>query len=161
LLFCDALSTAEVTVSPLPTHSITLLDCASLHIVLPLNPFMQVQSYLILPASLGPGIYSASNKNGYKKKKQKQTPWPESASELYRPSDRRLLAKLVPAFADKGCHVVSVTDPHDRILGFLGREMSTRNIKILMFLESKVRPVRRADNLTAIYEPIVQTMWDP
>jgi hypothetical protein len=28
-----------------------------------------------------------------------KTPWPESASELYRPSDRRLLAKLVPTFA--------------------------------------------------------------
>jgi hypothetical protein len=34
-------------------------------------------------------------------------------------------------------------------------EMSTRNIKIIMFLESKLRPVHRADNLTAIYEPIV------
>jgi hypothetical protein len=32
----------------------------------------------------------------------KQTPWPESASELYRPSDRRLSAKLVPTFADRG-----------------------------------------------------------
>jgi hypothetical protein len=30
-----------------------------------------------------------------------------------------------------------------------------------MFLGSKVRRVRRADNLTAIYEPIVYTMWDP
>jgi hypothetical protein len=30
-----------------------------------------------------------------------------------------------------------------------------------MFLESNVRPVREADNLTAIYEQIVQTMWDP
>jgi hypothetical protein len=30
-----------------------------------------------------------------------------------------------------------------------------------MFLESKVRPVRGTDNLTAIYEPIVLTMWDP
>jgi hypothetical protein len=37
----------------------------------------------------------------------KETPWPESASELYRPSDRRLSAKLVPTFADIGCHVVS------------------------------------------------------
>jgi hypothetical protein len=37
----------------------------------------------------------------------------------------------------------------------LNTEMSTRNIKILMFLGSKVRLVRRADNLTAIYEPIV------
>jgi hypothetical protein len=34
-------------------------------------------------------------------------------------------------------------------------EMSTRNIKIKMFLGSKVRLVRKADNLTAIYEPIV------
>jgi hypothetical protein len=34
-------------------------------------------------------------------------------------------------------------------------EMSTRNIKIIMFLASKVRRVRRADNLTAICEPTV------
>jgi hypothetical protein len=33
--------------------------------------------------------------------------------------------------------------------------MSTRNIKIIMFLGSKVRRVRRADNLAAICEPIV------
>jgi hypothetical protein len=39
-------------------------------------------------------------------------------------------------------------------------KMSTRNIKIIMFLGSKVRPVRRDDNLTAIWEPIVYTMWD-
>jgi hypothetical protein len=32
----------------------------------------------------------------------KQTPWPESASELYRPCDRRLSEKLVPTFADRG-----------------------------------------------------------
>jgi hypothetical protein len=32
----------------------------------------------------------------------KQTPCPESASELYRPSDLRLSAKLVPRFADTG-----------------------------------------------------------
>jgi hypothetical protein len=30
-----------------------------------------------------------------------------------------------------------------------------------MFLGSKVRRVRRADNLTTIYEPIVWTMLDP
>jgi CBS-domain-containing membrane protein len=53
--------------------------------------------------------------------KQKQTPWSESASELYRPSDRRFSAKLLTTFADKGCHVVSVTDPYGRILGFLDR----------------------------------------
>jgi hypothetical protein len=51
----------------------------------------------------------------------KKTPWPYSASELYRPSDRRLSAKLVPTFADRGCRLVSATDPHGRILGFLDR----------------------------------------
>jgi hypothetical protein len=30
-----------------------------------------------------------------------------------------------------------------------------------MFLGSKMRLVRRADNLTAIYEQIVYTLWDP
>jgi hypothetical protein len=34
-------------------------------------------------------------------------------------------------------------------------EMSTRNIKIIMFLGSKVRLVHRADRLTSIYELIV------
>jgi hypothetical protein len=46
------------------------------------------------------------------------SPWPESASELYRPSDHRLSVNCVPTFADKECHVVRVTDPYGRILGF-------------------------------------------
>jgi hypothetical protein len=33
------------------------------------------------------------------------------ASELYRPSDRHLSAKLVKTSADSGCRVVSATDP--------------------------------------------------
>jgi hypothetical protein len=53
--------------------------------------------------------------------KTKKTPWSESASELYRQSDRRLSAKWLPTSADRGCHVVSVTDPSGRILGFLDR----------------------------------------
>jgi hypothetical protein len=53
---------------------------------------------------------------GYKK-----APWPESSNELYWPSDRRLSAKLVPTFADRGCRVVSMTDPYGRILRFLDR----------------------------------------
>jgi hypothetical protein len=57
--------------------------------------------YLILPAALGPGVHSASN-----------------------------------------------------------RQMSTRRRKI-MFLGNIVRPVRRADKLIAIGEPIILTMWDP
>jgi hypothetical protein len=51
--------------------------------------------YLILPAALGPGVYSAFNRNKYQKQKKK------------------------------------------------------------LFLGSRVQPVRRADNLTAICEPIV------
>jgi hypothetical protein len=51
----------------------------------------------------------------------KKTPWPESASELFRPSDRRMSAKLVSTFAERACRVVSATDPHGRILGFLDR----------------------------------------
>jgi hypothetical protein len=35
-------------------------------------------------------------------------------SELYPPSDRRLSAKLVPTLADRGCRVVSATNPHGR-----------------------------------------------
>jgi hypothetical protein len=37
----------------------------------------------------------------YSHEKTKQTPWPESTKELYRPSDRRLTAKLVPTFAGR------------------------------------------------------------
>jgi hypothetical protein len=51
----------------------------------------------------------------------KQTPWPLSASELYQPSDRLLLAKLVPTFAGRGCCVVSSMNPHCRIIGFIDR----------------------------------------
>jgi hypothetical protein len=49
------------------------------------------------------------------------SPWPESANDLYRLSDRRLSAKLVPTFTDRVCRVVSVTDLNCRILGFLER----------------------------------------
>jgi hypothetical protein len=43
--------------------------------------------------------------------KHQQTPWHESVSKLCRPSECCLLVRLVRAFADGGCHVVSVTDP--------------------------------------------------
>jgi hypothetical protein len=45
----------------------------------------------------------------------------EFTSELYQPSDRCLSAKLVPTSADRGYHVVSVTDPYGSILGFQDR----------------------------------------
>jgi hypothetical protein len=40
------------------------------------------------------------------------------ANYTERATDRRFSAKLVPNFADGGCHVVSVTDPYGRILNF-------------------------------------------
>jgi hypothetical protein len=55
-----------------------------------------------------------------------------SASELYRPSDRRMSEKLVPTFADRGCRVVSATDPYGRILGFLDRLL----LLLLLFILS-------------------------
>jgi hypothetical protein len=48
-----------------------------------------------------------------------ESPWSESASELYWPSDRLLSAKIVPTSANTVCHVVSVTDSYDRTVGFL------------------------------------------
>jgi hypothetical protein len=54
-------------------------------------------------------------------KQTKQAPWSESASELFRLRDRRLSAKLVPTFADRGCRVLSVTDSYGRNLSFLDR----------------------------------------
>jgi hypothetical protein len=53
---------------------------------------------------------------------QYKTSWLEPESELYRLRDRRLSEKLVPTFADRGCYVVSLTDPYGRILDFLEPE---------------------------------------
>jgi hypothetical protein len=50
----------------------------------------------------------------------KKTPWSESASELYRPTAACRRSDCQP-YADRGCHVVSVTDPSGRILGILDR----------------------------------------
>jgi hypothetical protein len=66
-------------------------------------------------------IYSINKLGMHVLNTNKQTPWSQSASELYRPSYRRLSAKLMPTFANRGCRVVSATDPHGRILGFLDR----------------------------------------
>jgi hypothetical protein len=60
-----------------------------------------------------------------------ETPLPESVNELYQPSDRRLSAKLVPSFTDRGCHVVSVAGPYGRILRFLDRSRGSVVVKAL------------------------------
>jgi hypothetical protein len=43
----------------------------------------------------------------YLSRTTKKAPWLWSASELYRPSYRLFSAKLMPAFADRGCRKVS------------------------------------------------------
>jgi hypothetical protein len=72
------------------------------------------------------------------------------ASELYRPSERRLSAKLVPTFTDRGCHVVSVTDPYGRILGFFRPEP-------LLFLSSTIS----LRTITLDYWSLVEINWRP
>jgi hypothetical protein len=55
-------------------------------------------------------------------KQRKQTNFVALANKRTIPTERPpLSAKLVPTFADRGCRVVSATDPHGRILGFLDR----------------------------------------
>jgi hypothetical protein len=51
------------------------------------------------------------------------TPRPESSIELYPPINSRLSANLVPTFADRGFHVVSMTDSCGRNLAFLDRSL--------------------------------------
>jgi hypothetical protein len=64
------------------------------------------------------------------KEKTEKTPWSESASELYRPSDRRLSAKLVPTFC--------VKDLYGRILGFEERHhvSATKPNRLMLFKET-------------------------
>jgi hypothetical protein len=45
----------------------------------------------------------------------------QSTSGPYLSSDHRLSAKLVPTFADRGCHVDSAANPHSRNFDFLDR----------------------------------------
>jgi hypothetical protein len=63
------------------------------------------------------------------------TPWLESASEVYHPSDSRL---LVSTFADRGYHMVSVTDLYGRILGFLDRYETYMSINTGNFSRNNV-----------------------
>jgi hypothetical protein len=71
-----------------------------------------------------------------------KTPRPESASELYRPRDRRLSANLVPTVADRGCHVVSVTDPYGHILNFQDRSRYIfLQVALQLYLRGWVDPV--------------------
>jgi hypothetical protein len=71
-------------------------------------------SVSFIQSTVDPGGRNESWSTPYRHKKLRGL----SASELYRPGYRFLLAKLVPTFADRGWHVVSVTDPYGRIADF-------------------------------------------
>jgi hypothetical protein len=52
---------------------------------------------------------------------KKQTNSMASVCKRTIPSEHCLSPKLVPTLADRGCHVIRVTDPYGRIIEFLGR----------------------------------------
>jgi hypothetical protein len=64
-------------------------------------------------------ISSSEIRNSLKGLETKKNPWLESASELYRPSDSRLSAKLVSTLADRGRRVVSATNSHSTLISVL------------------------------------------
>jgi hypothetical protein len=59
----------------------------------------------------------------------------------FQPSDRHLSAKLLATFADKECHVVSVTYPYGRILGFVDRSRYFFQVAPQLFSRGWVDPV--------------------
>jgi hypothetical protein len=59
-----------------------------------------------------------------------KTPWPQSARELYGPSDRRLSTKSVPTFVDRDYRVVRATDSYGRILEYLERKVFLKRVNI-------------------------------
>jgi hypothetical protein len=69
-------------------------------------------------------LYVSSEKQNIKQE-NKLLVLSQRANYVYGQSGRRFSASLLPTFADRGCHVISVTDPYGRILGFLDR---SRNI---------------------------------
>jgi hypothetical protein len=102
---------------------------------------------------------------------KKKTQWPESASELYRPSDRRFSAKLMPTFAVRECHVVSSTDPCCRIIGFLYRsryfffqiapQLYSRGWVDAVPDSLLVKKSGSAGNRTRTSRYVARTMWHP
>jgi hypothetical protein len=88
-----------------------------------------------------------------------------SASELYRPSDRRLSAKLVPPFADRGCRVVSATDPLAVNSVFLTREVGTELLNIILtnfvLLHSGSLHLLSNGNQQICWARLVSVTWVP
>jgi hypothetical protein len=75
-----------------------------------------------------------------------------------RPNNRRLSAKLVPTFSERGCHMVSVTDPYGRNLDFLDRSRYVFfQVAAQLYSRGWVAPFQThylSDNLVALgFEP--------
>jgi hypothetical protein len=67
----------------------------------------------------------------------------------YRASYRHMPTKLVPKLLDRGCHVVSVTDPYDSIPGFL-------NLSRYLFLQV-ARQLYSRGRVDPVPDPVLTT----
>jgi hypothetical protein len=76
---------------------------------------------------------------------------------MYNESGSKLKA-IFGVFEDEICEKVN-TQISSRNTNWIF--LLSNHLKMLMFLGNKVRRMHRFDNLTAICEPIVCTMWDP
>jgi hypothetical protein len=77
--------------------------------IIPSINIMYIRIYFKILLSQIIKVYSGhTQKNGAVSKVNYQTPWPEPASECH-------------LSADRGCHVVNVTNPYGRNLGFLNQ----------------------------------------
>jgi hypothetical protein len=105
--------------SPLPYHIKSILQNICLHSLL--REMITIKQYTTLSSCfiISKLLMRRMGLIKWYQTKNKQTLWPQSAWALYLPKDRRLSAKLVPTFADRECHVVSVTGFYGRILSFL------------------------------------------
>jgi hypothetical protein len=111
------------TIHPIPPNALSKIHFVlSFHLLLGLDIYSSLLLTFpakILYAVLWNGVQAHEREcRLWEKKKAKtksKSSWPQSAS------DRLLLVKLVPTFAYRGCHMVSVTDPYGNILGFLDR----------------------------------------
>jgi hypothetical protein len=91
-------------------------------------------------------------------RKKLETSWPKSASELYRTSERRLSAKLVPVFAVRSCHIVSVTDPHRKYSRFSRLELLLFFFKYLLncTLEAEWTPFQTHYSSENLVAPVIE-----
>jgi hypothetical protein len=92
-----------------PEFLVLLLHSFTSHFAIPLNYKMPIMQATLC---LWHRTFKQKNKNS--------VAWVRKR-ELYRPSDRRLSAKLVPNLADRGCRVVGATNPTAVNFSFLDR----------------------------------------